>query len=155
IVYQSGARLWLFDAATDQTREVKVEVPGHRTQAARKFVPVADYIERVQVHPAGHSVALESRGTLFSFALWEGAVKQHGAAGAGRRRVGQWLSDGKTLVAVSDASGEERVEVFGPDAKGTDPYVLAWDIGRVMAMRAAPRGELVAIANNRNEVFIG
>jgi len=155
IVYQCGARLWLFDAATDQAREVKVDVPGHRTQAARKFAPAADFVERVLVHPAGHSLALEARGKLFSFALWEGAVRQHGAAGSGRRRFGQWLSDGKTLVAVSDSSGEERVEVFGPDAQGAEPRVLAWDIGRVMAMRAAPRGELIAIANHRNEVLIG
>ena len=32
---------------------------------------------------------------------------------------------------------------------------LPWDVGRVIAMRAAPRGTLVAIANHRNEVLIG
>ena len=33
--------------------------------------------------------------------------------------------------------------------------VLAWDIGRVVAMRAAPRGRRMAISNHRNEVLIG
>jgi tricorn protease len=155
IVYQCGARLWLFDASSNSTHEVPVEIPGHRTQAARKFVTAADYLGGVHVHSAGHSLAVESRGRLFSFALWEGAVRQHGAASGGRYRFGQWLADGKTLVAVSDASGEERVEIFDPDATGAEPRTLGWDIGRVIALRAAPTGTLVALANHRNEVLLG
>jgi len=157
IVYQCGARLWLFDAAGNTTREVQVDVPGHRTQAARKFVSAADYVGGVQVHPAGHSLAVEARGRLFSFALWEGAARQHGAPAGARYRLGQWLADGKTLVAVSDASGEERIEVFEPGASTADAETRtrSWDIGRVTALRAAPRGTLVAIANHRNEILIG
>jgi tricorn protease len=155
VVYQSGARLWLFDPAGNSTREVQVEVPGHRTQAARKFVSAADYVGAVQVHPAGHSLAVEARGRLFSFALWEGAVRQLGLPAGARYRLGQWLADGKTLIAVSDASGEERVDVFPAEAQGGEARTMSWDIGRVIAMRAAPRGDLVAIANHRNEILLG
>jgi tricorn protease len=102
-------------------------------------------------HPAGHSVALEARGKLYSFAFWEGAVRQHGGTGDGRYRLGQWLADGNTLVAVSDASGEERIEVF---ANG-EAKTLEWDVGRVIAMRASPVGQKIALANHRNEVLIG
>ena len=51
--------------------------------------------------------------------------------------MAQWLADGTTLVAVSDESGEERVEVFEDGAART----LPWDIGRVRrdARRAARR----------------
>ncbi|HTT11977.1 MAG TPA: S41 family peptidase [Burkholderiaceae bacterium] len=153
IVYQCGACLWIFDPAADATREVRVEVPGHRTQAARKFVSATDYLGGLYVHPAGHSLAVDARGKLFSFALWEGAVRSHGAGARGRRRLGQWLADGKTLVAVSDSSGEERIELFEPDAQ--QARSLAWDVGRVIAMRAAPCGACVAIANHRNEILIG
>ncbi len=153
VVYQCGARLWLFDPAANQTREVPVEVTGHRTQAARRFVPATDFASAVHLHPAGHSIAVEARGKLFSFALWEGAVRQHGSAGVGRYRLGQWLADGQTLVAVSDASGEERIDVFvsGADSART----LDWNVGRVIALRPAPRGTRIAFANHRNEVWIG
>ena len=76
---------------------------------------------------------------------------QHGAADGVRYRHGQWLADGATLVGVSDASGEERVEVFEAGKART----LPWDIGRVLALRAAPQGQRIAIANHRNEVLIG
>ncbi len=156
IVYQCGAALWLFDPATDRTQPLDVQVPGHRAQAARRFVPAADYLGEVALHPQGHSVALDARGQTFSFALWEGAVRQLPPAGgdaAARHRFAQWLAgkDSKRLVVVSDASGEERIEVHADGAVST----LPWDIGRVIAMKAAPAGDRVAVANHRNEVLIG
>jgi tricorn protease len=151
IVYQCAAQLWLFDPATDSTRALDIRVPAHRAQAARRFVPAADHLAGFQVHPAGHSLALDVRGKLYSCALWEGAVRQHGRPDGARHRLGQWLADGSTLVAVGDESGEERVLVFDVGATRT----LDWDVGRVVAMQAAPVGSRVAITNHRNEVLIG
>ncbi len=150
VVYQCGAGIHLFDPAQGRASHVAIEVPSHRTQAARKFVPAADHLGSFQVHPAGHSIAVDARGKVFAFPLWEGAVRQLGTDGA-RYRLPQWLDDGTTLVAVGDGSREERVEVWEDGAQRT----LPWDIGRAVAMRAAPRGKRVAIANHRNEVLIG
>ena len=55
-----------------------IRVPSHRTQAARRFVAAADHLESALSHPAGHSAAVIARGRLFTFPLWEGAVRQHG-----------------------------------------------------------------------------
>ena len=151
IVYQCAAELWLFDPATDLTRRLDITVPSARTQAARRFVPAAEHLHGTALHPAGHSVAVESRGKLFSMPLWDGAVRQHGSDSAARQRLGQWLADGSTLVAVSDSSGEEQVITFD----GTTERALPWDIGRATELRAAPRGSRIALANHRNELLLG
>src|SRR6185295_14368138 len=65
---------------------------------------------------------------------------------------GQWLADGETIVAASDASGEERLVVFAGDGSAR---TLAWDCGHVTALVAAPVGSAVAFANHCNEVWIG
>ncbi len=152
IVYQCGASIWLFDPAADRTQRLEIRVPAHRTQAARRFVPAADHLAGFSLHPAGHSLAVEARGKMFSFALWEGAVRQHGAPDGARYRHAQWLGDenSEVLIAISDASGEERIEVH--TAAGT--RTLPDDIGRVVTAAAAPRGNRVALANHRNEVLI-
>jgi tricorn protease len=152
IVYQCSADLWLFDPASGRARRLDIRLPSHRTQAARRFVPAADHLDGVHVHPAGHSIAVVARGKPFTFALWEGAVRQHGGDDGARFRHAQWLGDGTALVAVGDGSGEERVEVF--DAAGHS-RTLPWDVGRVVTLRAAPRGRRIALANHRNEVMIG
>src|SRR5438094_291414 len=86
IVYQCGAELWLFDPRADATQRIDVRVPAHRTQAARRFVGAADHLSGFYVHPEGHSLAVEARGKLFTFALWEGAVRQHGIPDGVRHR---------------------------------------------------------------------
>jgi tricorn protease len=78
-------------------------------------------------------------------------VRQHGTAQGARYRLGRWLADGSSQVVVSDASGEERIELI--EARGTRR--LDWNIGRVIALAAAPKGRRIAIANHRNEVLIG
>lgn len=151
VVYQCGADLWLFDPATNATRRVPIDVPAHRAQAARKFVAAGDFLGDFDVHPQGHSLALDVRGKLFTMGLWEGAVRQHGMPDGARHRHAQWLADGATLVAISDETGEERVQAWREGTTRT----LDWDVGRVIALRAAPRGSLVAIANHRNQVLLG
>ena len=155
IVYQCGAELWRFDPATNLSQRLEVSTPSHQTQLARRFVPAADHLGGMRLHPAGHSVALDARGKLCTMALWEGAVHQHGSAEIGRVRLGQWLaSDPKgasALVAVSDESGEERITVF----ENGETRVLPWDVGHVSALLAAPVGTRVAIANHRNELWLG
>jgi tricorn protease len=151
IVYQCGAALWLYDPAVDRGGAVDVRLPSHRTQAARRFVPAADHLDTFAPHPQGHGIAITTRGALATFALWEGAVRQHGDEDAGRQRFGQWLDGGGTLVAIADGSGEERVVV----EQGGERRTLPWDVGRVIAMRAAPAGHRVALSNHRNEVLIG
>jgi tricorn protease len=155
IVYQCGAELWLLQPGSE-SRRLDIQVPGARTQAARRFVPAAEHLQGLQLHPAGHSLALEVRGQLHTLPLWEGAPQRHGSGG--RRRLGQWLADGRTLVCTSDASGEERLEVHD----GGAPRELPWapeQLGRVTSLRAAPAaaagGTRVALANHRNELWVG
>lgn len=157
IVYTCGAELWLFDPASNTTRRLDVQVPSARTQAARRFVPAGEHLQGVQLHPQGHSVALEVRGQFFTMALWEGAVHRHvGGLGdaPGRRRLGQWMADGQTLVSTSDASGEERIELQGPGVAG-GARTLPWALGRITALCPAPSGTQLALANHRNELWVG
>ncbi len=151
IVYHCAGDIWLYDPATDRTARVDIEVAAHRTQAARKFVATGDHLNGFEVHPDGHSLVADVRGKLFTFAHWEGGVRQLGMRDGARYRFGQWLADGKTVVAIGDGSGEERVEMFKDETTTT----LPWDVGRVVAMKAAPTGARVAITNHRNEILLG
>ena len=150
IVYQCGAEIWLFDPARDTTTRLAIDVPSHRTQASRKFVDAAENLAGIKVHPQGHSLAVETRGKLFTFALWEGAVRQHGVPDGVRYRQGQWLADGETIVAVSDEAREERLVAL----RDGQVRALSADIGRVVAMRTAPVGTRVALTNHRHQVMI-
>jgi tricorn protease len=151
IVYQCAAQLWLLDPASGEHHALDIDVPSARTQAARRFVPADAHVGSARLHPVGHSVVFDVRGKIFTMPLWEGAVRQSGVADGVRYRHSQWLADGRTLLAVSDASGEERLELH-VDASVRE---LDWDLGHVESLRAAPVGTRVALANHRNQLLIG
>jgi tricorn protease len=152
IVYCAGADLYLFDPATDHSDRIAIDFRSPRVQRRRKFVDAGQYLQGYNIHPEGHSLAMVSRGKIFSMANWEGAVVQLGEPNGVRYRLAAWLNDGKRLVVVSDASGEEVLEVHAGDA---EPDRLAGiDIGRPVALVVSPKQDQVALSNHRNELIL-
>ncbi|MFN7974599.1 MAG: PDZ domain-containing protein [Acidobacteriota bacterium] len=154
IVYQCGAELWVFDASTDETARVDVELRSARTQRNRKFVDTYRYTTDFNIHPDGHSIALETRGKIFTMPLWEEAVRQYGKPDGVRYRLGQWLADGKHLVVSSDEGGEEAIEVHQTAKPGASRRLDTSDIGRPVRMLASPTDASVAVANHRMELHL-
>jgi tricorn protease len=153
IVYHCGADLWCFDPVSDQARLVEVELPSSRPQLNRRFLGSSRFLESVDLHPEGHSLALVARGTTFSLPLWEGAPRAHGQSSAVRRRLATWLSDGERIVSVSDEPGEEVLVVERADGEG-EAQLLEGDFGRIRSLAPAPGGAKVAITNHRHQLML-
>jgi tricorn protease len=154
MVYHCGADLYLFDPAAGHTRRLDIELPSIRSQRNRKFVPASHYLDTYALHPQGFAVALTTRGKAFSMANWEGPVIQHGLADGTRYRMLEWLSDGKRLVAISDATGSERLIIFNPEDANEPKMLTDIEFGRAVSLAVSPTNDVVAITNHRNELIV-
>jgi tricorn protease len=143
IVYSCGAELYLFDPQTEQSRRLEIDDASPRHQRSRRFVSAATYLEDYSYRP--DELALACRGQVFRLG-WEGGALRQGSP-PGRRRLPRWLPDGRLLL-VSDASGQEALEIYGEKTE-----VLKLDLGRVVALKPAPQGTAVALTNHRNELL--
>ena len=154
IVYHAGADLYLFDPAADANALIPVQFHSPRARRKRKFVHAADYLQGYHPHPAGHAVAVITRGKLFTMPLWEEAAVQHGEPHGVRYRLAAWLHDGKRLVTVNDADGEERLELhtFPPPAE--PDRLTDLDIGRPYTLLPSPCADVVALTNHRHELIV-
>jgi tricorn protease len=154
IVYHCGADIWLHDPASGETRALEITVPSARPQRNRSFRPPGKFLESVDLHPQGHSLAVVARGGAYTMPLWEGSVLRHGAVSLHRQRLATWLPDGERFVAVTDSSGEEALIVRRADGTG-EPVLVDRDLGRVRSIDPAPRGgSRVAVTNHRHELII-
>lgn len=162
IIYQAGADLYIFDPAREAAgkkavQKVNISFHSPRVQRNRKFIKPASYLEQVGLHPNGHSLALTLRGKAFSMANWEGAVFQYGESHGVRYRLIDWLNDGKRLVMVSDAAGEETLEIHSEashaPAERKIERLEKLDIGRVVFLRVSPNQEALVLANHRFELI--
>ncbi|MGH8907356.1 MAG: S41 family peptidase [Egibacteraceae bacterium] len=153
IVYQHAAEIWGYEPEHGTGGPVAVDLRSPRVQRARRFVPADRCLSGWALHPDGHTIALETRGKLFTMPLWEPPVHQHGTPDGVRYRLAQWVGDGSALVAVSDEGGEEHIEVHRPDEP--KPHRLdGLDLGCITELATAPEGPLVAVANQRQELFL-
>jgi tricorn protease len=154
IVYHAGADLFALNIAKDKVERIPVEFHSPHIQRSRKFVSAAKYMQGAELHPKGQSLALTSRGKLFTFANWEGAVLQHGIADGVRYRLPAWLKDGERVIAVTDEGGEESFVIFPADTSKAPEFIKGLDIGRPVDVGPNPKKDLLAFSNHRQELMV-
>jgi tricorn protease len=154
LVYHAGAGLYLFDPSAERARQLDIVLPSIRTQRNRKFTYAGSYLDSYSLHPKGYAVALTTRGKAFTMGNWEGPVLQHGEPDGVHYRFLEWLNDGKRLVAINDATGQEIVVVFNPDDASEPQTFAGIEFGRATDLAVSPIDDAVAIANHRNELLV-
>ena len=154
IVYHAGADLYVYEAAADRSQRVSVDWRSPRVQRNRKFVSPAAYLEQARLRPQGDGLAINTRGKAFAFYNHEGPVLQLGRRDGVRYRLPDWLNDGRHIVMVDDAAGEEELVICSTAPEEEPRRLGGLDIGRAVALRVSPREDKVAISNHRNELLI-
>ncbi len=157
IVYHAGADLWIYDIDNDTNTQIDVQFRSPRIQRQRKFVKASQYLQDTTPAADGRSIALTARGKLFSMANWDGAVLQHGDRNGTRYRMPQWLNDGKRILTLSDAGGEEALEIHTCDGSTAVHRLDELDIGHVRHLAICPKGDertdQLLIVNQRFELL--
>lgn len=158
LVYHAGGDLYVLELdargkAGSRPRKVKVVYGSPRTQASRRFVSAADHLTDFDLDPEGEKAVVEARGKTFSFDLWRGPVFMHGQEGPIRERLGRFLKDGKRIVLVSDAGGEESLEIHDHGERSKIERFTKLDIGRAREMKLSPAADEAVISNHRNELI--
>lgn len=159
IVYTVGGELWRLDVASAESKKgeshkIECTYASPKTNLNRKFVDAEDYLDDFTLHPKGHSLAVTTRGKLFNFGNWEGAVRQTGDEQGTRYRLPRYLNDGERIVVSSDATGEERFEIHRADGSSAPQAVDTGDfeIGRPLEVEVAAEGDAVVFTNHRHEL---
>jgi tricorn protease len=157
VVYHAGGDLYLADPAVDGSERIDVTIPSARPQRNRRFISPGRFVESVQLHPEGHSLVMDVRGSAFTMPLWEGSPIRHTGGSAVRDRLTSWLPDGERILSITDQEGEERLIVRSVDGSGA-PTVLDIELGRVRSLDVAPKAgkgsTRVATTNHRHELSI-
>ena len=155
LVYTKGGDLYVFDVESNEDERLDVEYHGSKTELNRKFVSAANYLQSFEPHPEGDSLCVSTRGKLFHFGNWEGAVYQKGKKQGVRYRLPTYIDD-ERILSISDAGGEEAFEIFEKDREESVCRFddLEADMGRPLKVKVDPDGERVAFTNHRYEIFI-
>ena len=137
IAYKLGADLRVLDLATGADTALDVRLSSDFDQEREAWVKKPlDYLTSVDLSPKGDRVALTARGQVFVAPAKQGRLVEVTRAPGVRYRRAAFLPDGKSLVALSDQSGE--VELWRLPANGVGPAEPLTSDAKVLRWEAVP-----------------
>jgi len=134
IAYASGSDLWLLDLATEHEEAIPITLLSDFDQMREHWVKKPlDYLTAVHISPDGSSAVFTARGELFTLPAKTGRIVKVAGDSAVRFREARFMPDGKTIVALSTASGEAEFWKFAANGESApeqwthDAKVLRWE----------------------------
>ena len=134
IAYQQGADIRVYDIAANTDRVVPIRLVSDFDHVRERWVTTPfDWVTAAHLSPTGDRVVLTARGQLFVAPAEQGRLVEATRNPKVRYRNGRFMPDGRSLLALSDESGEMefwRVPAngLGPSTQVTaDGAVLRWD----------------------------
>ena len=119
IVYQLVSDLRVYDIAARTDRKIDVTLPSDFDQMRERWVSKPlDYLTAVHVSPSGDRVVLVSRGHVFVAPAGDGRWVRITRKEGVRARSARFFPDGKTLMLLSDESGEWEFDRAPADGAG-------------------------------------
>ncbi len=155
IVYQLGADLHLYDIAANKETIIDITLASDFDQMREKWVQKPmDYLTSAHLSPDGDRVVLTARGRVFVAPSTQGRFVEATRKKGVRYRGATFMPDKKTLLALTDESGE--LEFCQIPANGVgDPENLTND-GKVFRFDGVPSldGKLIAYTDKNQQLWI-
>ncbi|MEU7582361.1 S41 family peptidase [Streptomyces sp. NPDC041068] len=159
VVYQCAGEIWLVDDLTagSAPRRLDVRLGGPRTGRRVYQVPTAQHVDALSVDTTGRASAVVVRGSLYWLTHRDGPARTITDTPGVRVRLPEMLGTGGQVAYITDAEGEDAVEIaYLPRASGDrEPRRLAsGELGHVQELVSDPDGERLAIASNDGRLLL-
>ncbi|WP_327696930.1 S41 family peptidase [Streptomyces sp. NBC_00459] len=159
VVYQCAGDLWIVDdlAADSVPRRLDVRLGGPRAGRRTYQVPAAQHVDGISVDETGRASAVVVRGSLYWLTHRDGPARTITDTPGVRVRLPEMLGSGGQVAYVTDAEGEDAIEIaYLPRASGErEPRRLASGrLGRVLELVSDPAGERLAIAAHDGRLLL-
>ncbi|MGA5081254.1 S41 family peptidase [Streptomyces griseoincarnatus] len=159
VVYQCAGDLWMVDDLSpgSQPRRLDVRLSGPRSGRRPYQVPTAQHLDGLSVDETGRASAVVVRGSLYWLTHRDGPARTLTDTPGVRVRLPEMLGAGGQIAYVTDAEGEDAVEIASlPRATGPRAHrrLAAGKLGRVLEMVADPEGQRLAVAAHDGRLLL-
>ncbi|MGW2898385.1 S41 family peptidase [Streptomyces sp. NPDC001212] len=159
VVYQCAGDLWIVDdlSADSVPRRLEVRPSGPQAGRRRYQVPAAQHVDGISVDETGRASAVVVRGSLHWLTHRDGPARTLIDTPGVRIRLPEMLGETGQVAYVTDADGEDAVEITHlPRASGTRPLrrLAPGRLGRVLETASDPAGERLALASHDGRLLL-
>ena len=155
LAYQLGADIHLVNLADNSDRLLDISLQSDFDQTREHWITnPAMYMTALAPSPDGSKVVLTARGQVFVAPAEPGRFVEVTRKSGARYRDGLFMPDGKSVIALSDESGE--TEWWQMPANGIGAAHQLTNGSKVLAMSGAisPDGKHLAFADKNQELWV-
>ncbi|HEX3784956.1 MAG TPA: PDZ domain-containing protein [Pseudonocardiaceae bacterium] len=157
IVYESAGELWLLDGLDSEPRRLDITLGGPAVGRQPCPVDTAEHLTTAVPDHTGRGSVVEVRGTVHWLTHTDGPARALAAQPGVRARQPVVLGDSGNVAWVTDADGEDAVQIASAD--GADPNVPprrigSGQLGRVLELAAAPDGIHLAVVSHDGRLLL-
>ena len=122
IVFENGGYIYKLDVADKQPVKINISLASDNIYARSEIKDGGKYITGASLSSDGERLVVTARGEVFNIPADKGVTKNITRSPGAHDRDAEWSPDGKSIVYISDATGE--TELYLQDAAGSDPVQL-------------------------------
>jgi tricorn protease len=145
VVYQAAGALWLLESLDAEPVKLDVRLGGVRSGRASFPVSAKSGLGDFGLCKTGRVVAAEVRGTVHWLPVEDGPARALLSTPGVRGRLPVIVPGGSTVLTVSDAGGEDGLELISADSAPTR-RIGHGQFGRVLELAVSPDGRTAAAA---------
>ena len=149
IVYHVAGDIWILDGPdADAPRRLDITLASPAAGRAPRLISAKDHLGSLNTDQTGQASVVEVRGTVHWLTHKDGPARALYVDPAARARLPQVLGDTGQVVWVTDAAGDDALEIGSViDEPETETVRLAAGLlGTVLSLSASPDGATVAAA---------
>ena len=155
IAYSCAGDLWIFDIRSGQEHLVPVSLQSDFDQMRVHWIKKPlDYLTSVHLSADGSRAVFTARGAVFSIPAKTGRIIQVANESGVRYRDARFLPDGKTILALSTATGETEFWNFPGNGVGKPTQLTNDDHVLRTGGLPSPDGQWLAHTDRDQELWL-
>lgn len=153
IVFEQAGYIWKLDPATREYSRIDIRLTSDDVWARTRNADVSGRLSGMSVAPDGSRLAVIARGEVFNVPATPGVTRNISRTPGANERGATWSPDGKSIVYISDVTGECELwirNVADDDdesrqlTKGGDTYIRS--------VQWSPDGSKLLYTDRKNRV---
>ncbi|MCL2580859.1 MAG: PDZ domain-containing protein [Streptosporangiales bacterium] len=154
IVYHVAGDIWILDSLeAEAPRKLDIDLAGPPVARAPRRITAADHLDDLDCDETGQASVVSVRGTVHWLTHDDGPARTLSVRPDARARLPRILA-GDRVAWVTDADGDDALEIAPVGAPAESRRIASGEIGYVNALAAAPDGKTLAVAAHDGRLLL-